>query len=489
VAERPDSSPAVPPAGPPSASGHSSPAGQKAWGGVFSEPTDRRVEAFSESISYDRRLADDDIDGSIAHARMLAATGIISAAEAEAIARGLEEIRAEIHSGRFEYSIAKEDIHLHVESALTARLGDVGRKLHTARSRNDQVATDLRLHCRRAIDRLDAALEALQRSFVGLAHATRGLVIPGYTHVRRAQPVLAAHQLLSWCEKLDRDRQRLADCRRRTNILALGSGALAGTSLPIDRDHVAAALGFDGVAANSLDGASDRDFVCELAFVIALAMVHLSQWAEEWIQWSGEEYGFLELPQAFCTGSSIMPQKINPDVLELIRGKSARTVGNLQSLLVLLKGLPTAYNRDLQEDKESIFDSIDTLEAALGVAAPLVAATRFNGARIAATLARGHLDATSLMEALIAAGLPQRTAHETVGRLVRLAMTRGLALEELSDEEFSKEWGGWNPGFRGALGASRAVERMVSFGSTAPGRVADQIAAWQRRLAPAPGGH
>ncbi|MFM7519020.1 MAG: argininosuccinate lyase [Planctomycetota bacterium] len=464
------------------------PLAPKAWGGVFSEATDGRVEAFSESISYDRRLADDDIDGSIAHARMLAATGIVSAAEAESIERGLEEIRAEIHAGTFVYSIAKEDIHLHVESALTARLGDVGRKLHTARSRNDQVATDLRLHCRRAIDRLDGALAGLQRAFLALADAHRDLVIPGYTHLRRAQPLLAAHQLLGWCERVDRDRQRLADCRRRTNLLPLGSGALAGTSLPIDRDHVAATLGFEGVTANSLDGASDRDFVCELAFVVALAMVHLSQWAEEWILWSGEEYGFLRLPQAFCTGSSIMPQKINPDVLELVRGKSARAIGNLQTLLVLLKGLPTAYNRDLQEDKEAIFDSIDTLEAALGVAAPLVAATRFDAGRIAATLDRGHLDATSLMEAIIASGVPQRTAHETVGRLVRRALDKGVALADLADGEFSAEWAGWNAALRGALGASRAVERMRSFGSTAPARVADQMERWRRRLEAAPGG-
>jgi argininosuccinate lyase len=245
---------------------------------------------------------------------------------------------------------------------------------------------------------------------------------------------------------------------------------------------VRAALGFDAVAANSLDGASDRDFVCELAFVIALAGVHLSQWAEEWVLYSTQEFGFLVLPEGFCTGSSIMPQKINPDVLELVRGKSARAIGNLQALLVLLKGLPTAYNRDLQEDKEAIFDSIDTLEAVLGVAAPLVAGTRFDRATVAASLDRGHLDATSLMEALIAQGVPQRTGHEIVGRLVRLAMTRGVALADLSDAEFSGEYAGWNAALRGALGASRAVERMVSFGSTAPARVAEQIAEWRRRL-------
>ena len=455
----------------------------KAWGGVFREPTDKRVEAFSESVSFDKRLADDDIDASIAHARMLAACGLLPVPEADAIFRGLEEIRSEIHGGLFEFTAAKEDIHLHIESALTARLGDIGRKLHTARSRNDQVATDLRLYCRRAIDRLDEGLLELQRAFLGLAVREQGLVIPGYTHLRRAQPVLASHQVLGWCEKFQRDRDRLADCRRRTNVLPLGSGALAGSSLPINRDHVAAALGFEGVVANSLDGASDRDFVCELAFVIALTMTHLSQWAEEWILYSTQEFGFLELPEGFCTGSSIMPQKINPDVLELVRGKSARAIGNVQALLVLLKGLPTAYNRDLQEDKETIFDSIDTLEAVLGVAAPLVAGTSFDHAKIAATLERGHLDATSLMEALITAGVPQRTAHETVGHLVRRAMTKGVSLAELSDEEFSQEWAGWTAAFRGALGASRAVERMTSFGSTAPARVADQIAVWQNRLA------
>ena len=460
---------------------------QKAWGGVFREPTDKRVEAFSQSVSFDKRLADDDIDASIAHAKMLAACGLLTVTEADAIVAGLEEIRTEIAAGRFEFTAAKEDIHLHIESALTAKLGDTGRKLHTARSRNDQVATDLRLYCRRAIDRLDRGLIELQRAFLGLARLEQGLVIPGYTHLRRAQPVLASHQLLSWCEKFARDRERLADCRTRTNILPLGSGALAGTSLPIDREHVQQSLGFDGLAGNSLDGASDRDFVCELAFVLSLAAVHLSQWAEEWILWSTEEFGFLRLPEGFCTGSSIMPQKINPDVLELVRGKSARMIGNVQSLLVLMKGLPTAYNRDLQEDKEAIFDSIDTLEAMLGVAAPLVAGTKFDHARVTATLERGHLDATSLMEAIIAEGVPQRLAHEAVGHLVRRAMTRNVSLAELSDEELCREYAGWNGSLRSALGASRAVERMVSFGSTAPALVADQMAVWQRRLDSASG--
>jgi len=454
----------------------------KAWGGVFNVPTDQRVEAFSESVSFDQRLADDDIDGSIAHSRMLAECGLISAAEADAIRDHLEEIRQEIAAGIFPFTASKEDIHLHIESALTERLGDTGRKLHTARSRNDQVATDLRLYCRRAIDRLDAGLLELQRSFLQLAEREQDLVIPAYTHLRRAQPVLAAHQLLSWCEKFARDRDRLADCRRRTNVMPLGAAALAGTSLAIDREKTRAALGFAATAANSLDAASDRDFVCELTFVLSLTAVHLSQWAEEWIIYSTDEFGFLKLPEAFCTGSSIMPQKINPDVLELIRGKSARTIGNVQQLLVLLKGLPTAYNRDLQEDKEAVFDSIDTLEAMLGVAAPLVAGTTFDRDRIHGSIDRGHLDATTLMEALIADGVPQRTAHETVGKLVRLALTAGTTLADLSDDACRAEYAGWNGNLRKALGASRAVERMASFGSTAPARVAEQLAAWQQRL-------
>ena len=454
----------------------------KAWGGVFRVPTDQRVESFSESISFDQRLADDDIDGSIAHSQMLAECGLITQAEADDIRESLEEIRKDIREGRFLFTASKEDIHLHIESALTEKLGDTGRKLHTARSRNDQVATDLRLFCRRAIDRIDAAILELQRAFLEMAERERDLVIPAYTHLRRAQPVLAAHQLLVWCEKFDRDRQRLADCRQRTNIMPLGSAALAGTSLPIDRSKTQASLGFDAIATNSLDAASDRDFVCELAFVLSLTAVHLSQWAEEWIIYSTDEFGFLKLPEAFCTGSSIMPQKINPDVLELVRGKSARVISNVQQILVLLKGLPTAYNRDLQEDKEAVFDSIDTLEAMLGVASPLVAGTHFDRSRIEESIEKGHLDATTLMEALIVEGVPQRTAHETVGKLVRLALTKGCSLADLTDDDCQAEYDGWNASLRQALGSSRAVERMVSFGSTSPASVAEQIAAWHQKL-------
>ena len=380
----------------------------KVWGGVFQESTDRRVEQFTESVSFDRRLYAHDIAGSTAHARMLAAVGLITADECQKIVQGLEQIRREIEQGTFQFTIELEDIHMHIEKALIDRLGDTGRKLHTARSRNDQVSTDLRLWVRDAIDEIDRRLFDLQRSFVGRCDADAEVILPGYTHMQRAQPVLAPHYWLAYCEKLDRDRQRLADARRRTNRLSLGAAALAGTSLPIDREEVARQLGFESVAANSLDVSSDRDFALEFAFVLALIAEHLSTWAEEWILWSTVEFGFLKLPQAFCTGSSIMPQKVNPDVLELIRGKTARVVGHLQTLLVLVKGLPLAYNRDLQEDKPPLFDAFDTVSASLELASPLVAGAQLNRETIAARLDRGHLDATTLMEHLIGRGIPQR---------------------------------------------------------------------------------
>ncbi|HEX3869871.1 MAG TPA: argininosuccinate lyase, partial [Pirellulales bacterium] len=373
----------------------------KAWQGVFREATDSRVERFTQSIDFDRRLYAQDIDASIAHAQMLATTGLLSDEECRQIEQGLNAIRQEIEQGDFEFSTALEDIHMHIERALIARLGDVGRKLHTARSRNDQVATDLRIWVRAAIDSVDAAIVELQGAFVGRCDMDADCILPGYTHLQRAQPVLAAHYWLAYCEKFERDRGRLADCRKRTNVLSLGAAALAGTSLPIDRSDVARRLGFDGVAANSIDVSSDRDFVVEFAFVLAMISEHLSTWAEEWILWSTTEFNFLRLPQAFCTGSSIMPQKINPDVLELTRGKAARVIGNVTRLLVLIKGLPLAYNRDLQEDKEPLFDSVDTVLGCLEVAAPLVAGATLNRGEIEAKLDRGFLDATTLMEWLI----------------------------------------------------------------------------------------
>ena len=454
----------------------------KAWGGVFDQATDRRVEEFTESISFDRRLYRHDVTGSIAHAQMLAATKIITDEECQQIEQTLCEIRAEIEQGTFPFSIEQEDIHMHIERALIERIGDVGRKLHTGRSRNDQVSTDLRLWVRDSIDRIDQCLEALQRAFVARCEWDRDCILPGYTHLQRAQPVLAPHYWLAYCEKFERDRLRLADARRRANVLSLGAAALAGTSLPIDRDDVARRLEFESVAANSLDVSSDRDFVLEFAFVLTLVAEHLSTWAEEWILWSTAEFNFLKLPQAFCTGSSIMPQKVNPDVLELIRGKTARVVGSLQTLLVLVKGLPLAYNRDLQEDKPPLFDAFDTVRASLELAAPLVAGAELNRTAIEERLDRGHLDATALMEHLIGRGIPQRTAHGMIGRLVRKALDRDVRLADLPLSDFQEADAGLDESVYDVLGVKNAVEAMRSYGSTAPAEVDKQIARWKERF-------
>jgi len=455
---------------------------QKPWGGVFAQATDRRVEQFTESISFDRRLYAHDILGSTAHARMLAHVGLIDENECQQIVQALQEIRQEIEQGHFAFRTELEDIHMHIERALVERTGDVGRKVHTARSRNDQVSTDLRLWCRDAIDRVDHLLADVQRAFVERSTTDREIILPGYTHMQRAQPVLAAHQWLAYCEKFQRDRERLADCRRRVNTLTLGTAALAGTTLPIDREFVARELGFERLAANSLDASSDRDFVLELAFCLAMVAEHLSTWAEEWILWSTIEFGFLKLPQDFCTGSSIMPQKVNPDVLELTRGKTARVIGNLQALLVLIKGLPLAYNRDLQEDKLPLFDSVETVEACLAVAAPLIRGAQLQREVIATRLDRGFLDATTLMEWLIGEGIPQRTAHHIVGSLVRRAMERQVRLADLTLAELREVDARLDERVFDVLGVERAIQAFQSYGSTAPEHVDRQIALWQERL-------
>ena len=448
--------------------------------GVFDQATDRRVERFTESVSFDHRLYAQDIQGSVAHALMLAHVGLISTHECNQICETLDQIKAELAEGTLPLSPELEDIHMHIEQALIDRLGDVGRKLHTGRSRNDQVATDLRLWTREALDRIDARVLDLQRAFVGRCDGDLDVILPGYTHLQRAQPVLAPHYWLAYCEKFERDRQRLADCRRRTNVSSLGAAALAGSSLPIDRQDVARRLGFDDVAANSLDVSSDRDFVLESAFVLSVIACHLSTWAEEWILWSTAEFGFLTLPQEFCTGSSIMPQKINPDVLELTRGKTGRVIGNLQALLVLVKGLPLAYNRDLQEDKQRIFDSFDTVELCLELAAPLVAGARLNRETIAERLERGHLDATTLMEWLIQRGLPQRTAHHHVGELVAKATERGCRLSDLKLEDFHSAHLQIDDSVFNILGVQKAVEAFKSYGSTGPTEVRQQIDRWKK---------
>ncbi len=456
---------------------------QKTWGGRFTGGTDQRVEQFTESIGVDRRLYRHDIVASQAHASMLAEVGLLSPEESGSIVGALDAIGSEIEAGQMEYSIGLEDIHTHIERALIARLGDVGRKLHTGRSRNDQVVTDVKLWVREAIDRIDEQLGELQRAFVESAVREQDVIMPGYTHLQRAQPILAAHYYLAYVEKFQRDRERLADCRKRANVLSLGAAALAGSSLPIDRESVRAKLGFDSVARNSLDVSSDRDFLVEFVFDLSLIAIHLSGWAEEWAIWSTTEFNFIELPDAFCTGSSIMPHKKNPDVLELTRGKTGRVIGALQQLLVLLKGLPLAYNRDLQEDKVALFDAFDTVEGCLSVAAPLVAQTRLRRDVLAARIEDGFLDATTLMESLISRGVPMRTAHEAVGALVKQAEDAGGRLVDLPAIAFEAVAPGSGDAVRDSLGVANAIAAFRSYGSTAPAEVAHQLAAWQDRLA------
>jgi argininosuccinate lyase len=455
---------------------------QKTWGGRFSGDTDKRVEAFTESISIDRRLYRQDIAASQAHAQMLAEVGLITQEESQAIVSALAAVQDEIERGDFIVSIELEDIHTHIERALIERLGDVGRKLHTGRSRNDQVVTDVKLWVREAIDRLDAQVGDLQRAFLSLAERHRELVLPGYTHLQRAQPVLAAHYCLAYIEKLQRNRDRLTDCRRRVNVLPLGAAALAGTSLPINRESVRRKLGFDSIATNSMDVSSDRDFVIEFVFDLSLIALHLSGWAEEWILWSTTEFGFLELPDAFCTGSSIMPHKKNPDVLELIRGKAGSVVGNLQQLLMLVKGLPLAYNRDLQEDKKALFEAYDTVSVAVELAPSVIQQTVFRRETIARRLEEGFLDATTLMEFMIGQGVPMRSAHEAVGKLVRLCEERSCRLAELPAVEYESIRPGLGTGVYKILGVANALAAFQSEGSTAPGEVKKQLSLWKTRL-------
>lgn len=451
--------------------------------GVFSTAADQRVDAFTESVRVDRRLYAHDIAGSIAHARMLSDVGLISDSDRDQLVAGLEDIRHELETDQFILRTELEDIHMHIEQALIDRLGDVGRKLHTGRSRNDQVSTATRLWIRDALDRIDGQLADLQRAFLGRCAQDADVIMPAYTHLRRAQPVLAAHYWLAYCEKFERDRARIADCRRRVNQCSLGSAALAGSTLPIDRENVARQLGFETIMANSLDASSDRDFVLEPVFVLSLIAIHLSTWAEEWILWSTAEFRFLELPQQFCTGSSIMPQKVNPDVLELTRGKAARVIGDLQALLVLVKGLPLAYNRDLQEDKPPLFDAFDTIAACLEMASLIVAGARLNPQSIADRLEEGYLDATALMEHMIRHGIAQRRAHHFVGQLVGRAIERGVRLADLPLAEFQQLDPELDNSVFQVLGAKNAIAAFVSYGSTAPNQVADQVQLWKQRLA------
>ncbi|HLW64448.1 MAG TPA: argininosuccinate lyase [Gemmataceae bacterium] len=454
----------------------------KTWGGRFTGGTDERVEAFTESISFDQRLYRHDILASQAHARMLAQVGLLTSEEANKIVAAMQEIGQEIEAGKFTFSTKLEDIHTHIEQSLIQRLGDLGRKLHTGRSRNDQVVTDVKLWLRDELDHLTATLSVLQRTLLGAAERNRDLILPGYTHMQRAQPVLAAHYFLAYIEKFERDRGRLADCRKRLNVLSLGAAALAGTSLPIDREAVRKELGFESVARNSLDVSSDRDFLLEYVFDLSMIALHLSGWAEEWILWSTTEFSFLELPDAFCTGSSIMPHKKNPDVLELIRGKTAGVVGALAQLMVLVKGLPLAYNRDLQEDKTALFRAHDAVLACLELAAPLIEGTRFRREAIQARLEDGFLDATTLMEKLIQSGMPMRSAHEAVGKLVQKCEHKRCRLADLPAADYETLQAGLSKEVYSVLGVANALKAFRSYGSTAPPEVEKQLARWRGQL-------
>ncbi len=445
---------------------------------------DQALAKFSESISFDHRLYRHDIRGSIAHATMLCRQGMLTEEELRKIIDELRVIEGKLDRKELPFRIELEDIHMHIEQSLIDTLGDTGRKLHTARSRNDQVATDLRLWVRDALDQVDGLLEALQRAFVERCDHDAEIILPAYTHMQRAQPVLAPHYWLAYVEKLDRDRSRIADCRRRVNVCPLGGAAVAGTSLPIDRALTAELLEFEKVAANSIDISSDRDFAIESVFVLSMIAIHLSGWAEEWILWSTTEFGFIKLPQAYCTGSSIMPQKVNPDTLELTRGKTGRVVGALQTLMMLMKGLPLAYNRDMQEDKPPLFDAFDTVQACLQLAIPIVQGSQLQPAAIKLRLDQGYLDATALMEAIMQMGMPQRTAHHKVGALVALAKSKAVTLGELTDEDFSSVEPSFVGGtLRARLGVEGAVASYQSLGSSRPELVRAQVAAWKQKLA------
>ena len=453
------------------------------WGGRFTEKPDETFAEFNDSFRFDRRLFAADVRASIAHANGLARAGVLTADEAAAITGGLVEMLAAADSGAaiFDGSDA-EDVHSFIEGTLIAAIGDAGRKLHTGRSRNDQVATALRLWLRDEIDRIDDLICHLQSAMVSLAERHVSAVLPGYTHLQRAQPVMFAHWCLAYFEMLKRDRDRLADARKRVNILPLGSGALAGTGFPVDRAAVAGELGFDGVSANSLDGVSDRDFAVEFSSACSLIMVHLSRLAEDLIIYCSNEFGFVSLSDAVSSGSSLMPQKKNPDALELLRGKAGRVFGHQTALLAMIKGLPLAYNKDMQEDKEAVFDTADTVNISLRAAAIVLDNTTVNEERTREAATAGYLNATELADYLVKKGVPFRTAHETVGRAVLYAISRGRELHELDPgelREFSDEIG---DDVSDALDLGAALSAKGTIGGTAPDRVAEALRAARRYL-------
>ncbi|MHB1416135.1 MAG: argininosuccinate lyase [Chloroflexota bacterium] len=447
---------------------------KKPWGGRFRAGTAKLVEAFTSSIEFDRRLYKEDIAGSMAHCRMLGTTGVIEEPEAEAILQGLAEVRDEIEAGTFPFRGEFEDIHMNIEARLREKIGPVAGKLHTARSRNDQVALDVRLYARTATVETISRLCALQETLLDLSRSHFTVVIPGYTHMQRAQPVLLAHHLLAYFEMFQRDVERLRGVHARTNVSPLGAGALAGVAYPIDRRQVAAELGFAGVTRNSIDAVADRDFVAEYIFAASLAMMHLSRLAEEIVLWSSAEFRFIELDDAYATGSSIMPQKKNPDIAELTRGKTGRVYGDLVAILTILKGLPLAYNRDMQEDKEALFDAIDTVLACLGVIPPMLATMRVNAERTMRTADESFALATDLADYLVRKGLPFRDAHGVVGGLVQRCLAQGKSFADLSLADYQEASPLFGPEVLAISVDSSLADRDV-VGGTAPGQVRQAI--------------
>ena len=458
------------------------PVSGKMWGGRFSEATAASVEAFSASVHYDARLYRHDIMGSRAHARMLARQGLITGEECAAILQGLDAIEAEIDRGDFVFRPELEDVHMNIEKALTERIGPAGAKLHTARSRNDQVNLDFRLYLRDECDALDRLLQAAQRAFVRRARHYLGVVMPGYTHLQRAQPVLLSHHLLAYVEMFGRDRERLTGCRQRINILPLGAAALAGTGLPIDRQSVAEELGFAAVTANSMDTTGDRDFALEFLFCLNLIQLHLSRLAEELVLWSSKEFEFVRIGDRYCTGSSIMPQKKNPDIPELIRGKTGRVTGALMGLLMTVKGLPLTYNRDLQEDKEQVFDALDTVKASLAITAELLDHTEFDVDRLRAATVGGFMTATDLADYLVRRNLPFREAHGVAGRIVAHCQQRDCELVDLELAELRQFSELIEADVFAILSVDGSVNSRTSAGGTAAVRVREALENAEKKL-------
>jgi argininosuccinate lyase len=456
---------------------------EKPWAGRFSAPTDAFVEAFTASVDFDRRLYRYDIQGSIAHATMLARQGILSQAEADQIVAGLTAVRHRIDAGDFVWSIPLEDVHMNVETALTQAIGEAGKRLHTGRSRNDQVATDVRLWLRDEIDTIREAISRFQGALLALAEREADTVMPGFTHLQVAQPITFGHHMMAWFEMLERDRARLADCRGRVNVMPLGAAALAGTTYAIDRQFTAELLGFDRPAENSLDAVSDRDFAIEFSAAAAILMMHLSRFSEELILWSSAQFAFVELSDSFCTGSSIMPQKKNPDVPELVRGKSGRIFGHLMGLLTLMKGQPLAYNKDNQEDKEPLFDTVDNVKGCLKVYADMMGHVTCRRERMRTAAAQGFSTATDLADYLVRKGIPFRDAHEIVGQAVALGVREGRDLSQLTIEELRGFSDRIDPGVYAVLTLDGSVAARDHLGGTAPAQVRAAIARARARLA------